>query len=294
MTATPWRMAFKFSESGDAKMAGIGKIGIIGGGGWLGSAIARSLIRAGAIEGSNLMCSYRSKMPTDDIPCDWTKNNGELVKRSEIVIVSVRPDDWPTLKINARGKLVISVMAGVTIEDIRNRTGSTRTARALPNAAAELGFSYTPYFINSDNDQDGSTVRAVFESCGDVDEVSEERHLDYFTAMSGSGAAFPALLAEAMMIDAVDRGIPSSIAIRAVQQVIIGAGRLQEAHREPPTETVKAFVEYRGTTAAGIVAMREGGFENVVRAGLEAAFQKALGLSGPLPARVPGDDQKER
>jgi pyrroline-5-carboxylate reductase len=273
-------------------MARIGKIGIIGGGGWLGSAIARSLIRAGTIEGSSLVCSYRSKMPTDDIACDWTKNNGELVKRSEIVIISVRPDDWPTLKINARGKLVISVMAGVTTEDIRNRTGSTRAARALPNAA-ELGFSYTPYFLNSDDDHDASTVRAVFASCGDVDEVSEERHVDYFTAMSGSGAAFPALLAEAMMIDTVDRGISGSIAIRAVQQVIIGAGRLQEAHREPPTETVKAFVDYHGTTAAGIVAMRDGGFENVVRAGLEAAFQKALDLSGPRPAPVPGGDQKE-
>ena len=286
-------MVFKFSALGDANMAGIGKIGIIGGGGWLGSAIARSLICAGTIEGSNLMCSYRSKMPTDDIRCDWTKNNGQLVKRSEIVIISVRPDDWPTLKINARGKLVISVMAGVTIEDIRNRTGTTRAARALPNAAAELGFSYTPYFINSDNDDDASTVRAVFASCGAVDEVSEERHVDYFTAMSGSGAAFPALLAEAMMVDAVKRGIPSSIAIRAAQQVIIGAGRLLEAHREPPSETVKAFVDYRGTTAAGIVAMRDGGFENVVRAGLEAAFQKALDLSGPQPAPVPGGDQKE-
>lgn len=38
-------------------------------------------------------------------------------------------------------------------------------------------------------------------------------------------------------------------------------------------------MEYNGTTAAGIITMRENGFDTVIEAGLEAAFQKARALS---------------
>ncbi|AYM84274.1 Pyrroline-5-carboxylate reductase protein (fragment) [Agrobacterium tumefaciens str. Kerr 14] len=109
--------------------------------------------------------------------------------------------------------------------------------------------------------------------------MSREADIDYFTAMSGSGAAFPALLAEAMMNDAIARGITPAIARRTAQQVIIGAGRFQERDGASPDDTVKSFVDYKGATAAGILAMRRAGFANVVEAGLDAAFRKAKALS---------------
>ncbi len=257
----------------------IGRIGIIGGGGWLGSALAKALIGGETIAPDELTCSYRSGTPDAATGCHWTKNNTELVAQSDVVILSVRPADWKAIKITATDKLVISVMAGVTLDQIRRDTGSERIARALPNAAAGLGFSYTPIYLASDQDGDLQIARTIFESCGQVDIVDREDHIDYFTAMSGSGEAFPALLANAMVSDAVSRGISIAMAIRAAQQVIIGAGRLQERYRQAPADAVEAFVSYNGTTAAGIATMRDKGFETAVHAGLEAAYRKALALS---------------
>ncbi|UXN66244.1 hypothetical protein N8E89_24000 (plasmid) [Phyllobacterium sp. A18/5-2] len=151
--------------------------------------------------------------------------------------------------------------------------------RALPNAAAEIGYSYTPFFAESSEPKDGDIIETLFRSCGTVDAVNQEEHIDYFTAMSGSAAAFPALLAEALMNDAIARGVPAEVAQRAAQQVIIGAGRLQEFNNVSPSQTVKSFVDYKGTTAAGIIAMREMGFDSAVGAGLDAAFRKAKALS---------------
>ncbi|UXN66243.1 NAD(P)-binding domain-containing protein (plasmid) [Phyllobacterium sp. A18/5-2] len=51
--------------------------------------------------------------------CLWTRDNSELVKKSDVVILSVRPGDWSAIDIDASGKLVVSVMAGVTVEDIK-------------------------------------------------------------------------------------------------------------------------------------------------------------------------------
>jgi pyrroline-5-carboxylate reductase len=260
-------------------MVDIGRVGIIGGAGWLGTAIAKALIGAGTVSAERLTCSFRSKKPETTVDCVWTQDNRQLVENSDIVILSVRPGDWSAIDINAAGKLVISVRAGVTVDDIKRKTGSSRVARALPNAAAELGYSYTPFFVASAEPGDGDIVGTLFRSCGAVDAVSLEEHIDYFTAMSGSGAAFPALLAEAMMNDAIARGVSADVARRAAQQVIIGAGRLQEHDRASPSDTVQAFVDYKGTTAAGIVEMRREGFETAVRAGLEAAYRKARALS---------------
>jgi pyrroline-5-carboxylate reductase len=260
-------------------MPEIGRVGIVGGAGWLGTAIARALVARGTVAPERLTCSYRSAKPASPLDCAWTRDNARLVAQSDVVILSVRPGDWKSVEIDAAGKLVISVMAGVTVEDIAGRTGSSRVARALPNAAAEIGYAYTPYFLASSEPRDGGIVASLFRSCGEVDAVSSEAQIDYLAAMSGSGAAYPALLAEAMMRDAIGRGLPPDLARRAAEQVIVGAGRLQEWSGASPTETVSSFLDYQGMTAAGIAAMREQGFDRAVGAGLDAALRKVRALS---------------
>jgi pyrroline-5-carboxylate reductase len=255
------------------------RVGIIGGAGWLGSAIAHSLVSSEAVDPERLICSYRSTKPAEPTGWQWTQDNAELAAASDIIIVSVQPGDWPSLAFEAPEKLVVSVMAGITLADLQQRTGARRLARALPNAAAEVRASYTPIFMKSDMPEDAVTVCTLFEACGSVDIVTDEDNIDYFTGMSGSGPAFPALLAEAMMGDAIDRGISSDIARRAAMQTLIGAARIFATHETSPAETVKAFVDYDGTTAAAINKMRQRGFATAVRAGLEAAYQKAQALS---------------
>lgn len=251
------------------------RVGIIGGAGWLGSAIARSLVATGTVDPTRLICSYRSAAPAQPTAWRWTDDNAELAASSDIIIISVRPQDWPSLSIEASARLVISVMAGIDTAALRDRTGAKRLACAMPNAAAEFRASYTPIFVASEMPDDHATVRTLFETCGAVDFVADEDQLDYFTGLSGSGPAFPALLAEAMMADAVDRGIPAEVARRAALQTLIGAGRIFEVRETMPAELVKTFLDYDGTTAAAIRRMRELGFADAVQGGLEAAYRKA-------------------
>jgi pyrroline-5-carboxylate reductase len=147
----------------------------------------------------------------------------------------------------------------------------------LPNAAAEVGKSYTPWVATRDvDDRDRSIVRRIFDACGSDDEVSSENEIDYLTGLAGSGPAFPALLATAMMRAAAAHGLGPDIARRAATAVLIGAGRLLELRNEDPAETVEMFVNYRGTTAAAIAAMLAAGFEAAVANGLSAALHKSM------------------
>ncbi|MBX5199350.1 NAD(P)-binding domain-containing protein [Rhizobium sp. NZLR10] len=255
------------------------RIGIIGGSGWLGGAIAASILDAGLLEPRKLSLSYRGKQPDRFLNSFWTADNQALADRSDVIFLSVRPDDWHPLDVDAGGKLVISVMAGIGLAALSQHHKTGRVVRALPNAAAEVAKSYTPWIGTSEvTENDGAVVRAIFEACGSQDEVARESDIDYLTGLSGSGPALPALLAAAMMDDAVARGLPAEIARRAVNTVMTGAGRLLERRDESPEDVVQTFLDYRGTTAAAIESMRAAGFDASIAKGLSAAFEKSVSM----------------
>jgi pyrroline-5-carboxylate reductase len=258
-------------------------IGVIGGNGWLGRAIGGSLLRAGFIDAGSLTLSSRSGQMSsfgDWSEVHWTSDNRELTERSDVIIVSVRPEQFPAVAIDAHDKLVISVMAVVPVGTLRVRTRSERIVRAMPNAAAEIGRSYTPWFAaDAVSAAEKDFVQALFETCGTADELPREADIDYLTGLTGSGPAFPALLADAMLTHALSKGLPPEIARRAVACVVAGAGQFVANPGTYPAEIVRMFLDYRGTTAAGLRAMIDGGFQQAVHAGLDAAEAAAVTMT---------------
>ena len=255
------------------------RIGIIGGNGWIGGAVARAAVGTGLVPAESLTLSCRSTPPGWLPEAHWTHDNQALADRSDVVVLSVRPQDWPAITVTAPGKLVVSVMAGVTLADVAARLGTDRVVRALPNAAAEVGLSYTPWTATAAvTEPERATVRRLLASFGSGDEVATEAEIDYMTGLSGTGPAYPALLAVALMRDAVAHGLPPEVARRAVTAMFVGTGRLLEKNGADPEDTVAAFVDYRGVTAAGIEAMRAAGFDAAVASGLAAALEKSLAL----------------
>jgi pyrroline-5-carboxylate reductase len=269
-------MATNRSESNVETGSGL-RIGVIGGAGWLGGAIADAMLDAAIVEPQGLSLSYRRERPDRFPGAFWTSDNQALADRSDVIVLSVRPADWPGLKVNAEGKLIISVMAGIRLNALCEHHQARRVVRSLPNAAAEVRKSYTPWIATADvGEADRAVVRGMFDACGVQDEVRGEAEIDYLTGLSGSGPAFPALLAEAMITDAIAHGLDRRVAQRAVNTLIVGAGRLLEQRDDCPTDTVRTFLDYRGTTAAAIEEMVAAGFSTAVARGLSAAFQKSV------------------
>ncbi|WP_294641353.1 pyrroline-5-carboxylate reductase dimerization domain-containing protein [uncultured Aureimonas sp.] len=258
------------------------RIGIIVGNGWLGSAIASAAVAAGAVDPARLTVSGRSDLSTfPDLPgVHRTNSNDELVERSDVVILSVGPAQFADVRIGAAGKLVVSVMAGIPAARIAERTGAAQVVRAIPNAAAAIRRSFTPWFATAPVSASGKTlVQALFKACGEAAEVPDEGHIDYCVGMTGSGAAFPALLAEAMIAHAVADGLPRDFAERAAKGVVAGASQLLAQPGADAARVVREMIDYRGTTAAALLAMRERGFDEAVAAGLAAASEKAAAMS---------------
>ncbi len=258
------------------------RIGIVGGNGWLGGAIASAVLASGRLDPARLTISGRAdRRGAAETPgVHWTRNNRELTERSDIVILSVRPQDFPDLSIDARGKLVLSVMAGIPVDRIAERTGAVEVVRSIPNAAAAIRRSFTPWYaLPAVSAENKALVQALFETCGEAAEVPRESHIDYCVGLTGSGAAFPALLATALIDHALGQGLPRDFAERAARSVVADASQLLRGANGDPSRIVQEMIDYRGTTGAALTTMQDKGFADAVAAGLEAAGTKAAALS---------------
>lgn len=258
---------------------GLTTLGVIGGTGWLGGALLRPALAKGFIAPADLILSSRSGKATgfETWPgIRFTTDNAMLAAQSDIVILSVRPEDIGTLDLDLSGKLVISVMARLSAAALKAQFKTSRIIRTMPNASAEQGLSFTPWHATADcKAADKAFAEGFFACSGKTTALSAESELDYFTALTGSGPAFVAAFADVMIRDAIDNGVAPEVADLAVRQLFLGASTWIAQASETPAETVRIFTDYGGTTAAGLTAMAAADVAGPISKGLAAARDKA-------------------
>lgn len=251
------------------------RIGIIGGTGWLGGGLARALLETGFIPADQLIVSNRSgRHPLADTGAQVMADNQALVDASDVVILSVRPEQFKALNIQALGKRVISLMAGVTSRAIRSATGACVVVRAMPNAAIEIRQSFTPWHCAQGlNEADVALIQGLFECVGTARRVPTEEGIDYLSALSGTGPAFPALLMTALTRQAVSAGIPEEVARQAARGVVVSASQLLANH--DPQAMIDSLVAYKGVTAAALQSLIDAGFGEQIGRAVQAGADVA-------------------
>jgi len=169
---------------------------------------------------------------------------------------------------------VISLMAGVPAAAISAATGADVIVRAMPNAAVEIRQSFTPWYrVGNLVEHDRQWVQRLFECVGSADEVPDEDCIDYLSALSGTGPAFPAMLQIVLTDQAVAAGIPLAIAQRAAQGVVVGGGQML-ASRDP-RQMIESLMAYRGVTAAALQSMVDQNIESIVGRAVNAGAEVA-------------------
>ena len=213
-----------------------------------------------------------------------TSSNRELADESDLLIVAVKP--WDVTRVmqeispsfHGTDKAVTSVAAGVTIASIAEHLPpGTAILRVMPNVCASVGLGSAVVTANEAGQSALPTVVDIFRHVGEVQELPE-RLFDAATALHGSGPAYVALFADALIQAGVREGIPRDVARRLVVSTIGGTAVLL---KERSAHQVRDEVMTPGgTTAAAFVAMEKAGFVGAVYDGIEAATEQARGLGG--------------
>ena len=201
-------------------------------------------------------------------------SNTAALRGVGLVIVSVKPQDMEAVLEEIGKELqpeqtVLSTAAGVTTASIEAHlpTG-TRVVRAMPNAPALVheGIAGTcPGHHASETDL--ALAADALGHLGAVVSVAEY-DMDAVTALSGSGPAYFALLAEAMIEAGLLLGLSREISTQLVVQTMFGSALLLRDEKLHPVELRENVTSPGGTTTR---AIRE-----LERSGVRAAFLNAI------------------
>lgn len=257
------------------------KVGIIGAGKIGGSLLVR-LAESGDFDLSVSDIHVDHLEPYRQRGIATTSSNRELAERSDLLIVAVKP--WDVAQVleemspamNGADKSVTSVAAGVSIARISEKLPEgTAVLRVMPNVCASVGLGSAVVTANEAGRAALPTVMDIFRHVGDVMELPE-RLFDAATALHGSGPAYVALFADALIQAGVREGIPRDVARRLVVETIEGTAVLL---KERSAHQIRDEVMTPGgTTAAAFVAMEKAGFVGAVHDGVHAATEQARGL----------------
>jgi pyrroline-5-carboxylate reductase len=215
-------------------------------------------------------------------------SNTEAVRGAAVIVVAVKPQDLDTLLDEIAPALdgsqtVLSLAAAIPTSAIEARLQEgIPVVRAMPNAPATVheGIAGVCGGRSADGEhleQASQVLRAV----GDV-VVLQESAMDAVTAVSGSGPAYYALLAEAMIEAGILLGLSREVSTRLVVQTMLGTAKLLRDEQMHPVELREAVTSPGGTTTRAIRELEQAGvraaFLNAINAAMERSKELAAGV----------------
>jgi pyrroline-5-carboxylate reductase len=205
----------------------------------------------------------------------------ELMK-ADTVVLAVKPQLWREAAVAvapwlAHDAIIVSVVAGVGLDDLRAAFGMRYVARVMPTIAVAISQGTATIY----SDDDGARERAhlLFDRVAQVVDVADEALMHAATAVSGSGPAYLYAFVEALEAAAVQAGLPPEAASTLAQSTLAGAAQLMTMSDASPAELRRQVTSPGGTTQAALeVLMGEGGLPDLLNEAVAAAVRRSKEL----------------
>ncbi len=250
------------------------------GGGKIGEAVAKRVSQSK--EFSKVIMTKRNISTVKHIASsklEVTTDNLKAAREADLIMISVKAGDARALLKDVRkftsGKIVISLMAAVSIKKLQSALPDAKIVRSMPNIAATIGEAITAYSPATGlSRKDIDEAESVLGCIGDYIEVPESL-MNAVTALSGSGPAYIATLIEAMVSAGLMVGMPRDVAFKLVTKTLTGTANLLEQKKMHPAELRDTVTTPAGTTIAGIYELERGSFRTSIMNAVEAATRAA-------------------
>lgn len=206
----------------------------------------------------------------------------------DLAILAIKPQDlknapdFSELPLEA-DSLLMSVVAGVTLAQLRTFFEKPYLVRAMPNTPALVSAGAAAFAVEASVPPQAVEIAwRVLSSVGLAVEVEEEQ-LDAVTAISGSGPAYVFAFLEALEASGRHLGLPQEVASRLARQTLIGAGELLKSQNETAKVLRERVTSKGGTTEAALaVLQKDGQWESMLKEATLAAKKRAILLSSSL------------
>jgi pyrroline-5-carboxylate reductase len=241
--------------------------------------------------GAELNKKYKIETVTD---------NASAALQADIVVLSVKPQRLSEVmkglyKIRPDA-LVLSIVAGASIQKISKTLKHQAVVRSMPNTPGQIGEGITVWTASAKTSKEQQEMaRSILGALGEEVFVEDESYLDMATALSGTGPAYIFLFTEALIDAGVHMGFPRRIAEQLVLQTIKGSvSYYHQAERHPATLR-NQVTSPGGTSAEALYYLEKAGFRTAISRAVWAAYQRSLELGKEKPGHIPEvHDEEEK
>ncbi|MEL6133239.1 MAG: pyrroline-5-carboxylate reductase [Bacteroidota bacterium] len=261
---------------------------LIIGGGNMGRTFARAFVNAHVVSRDHLHILERPKeeriRDLSQLDFAHIQTDPAIAKQADLVILAVKPQDAAALFDQIKsfvdpGQVILSVMAGVTMDTIQEALGSPKIVRAMPNLPSQIGGGMTAFTATDAVSRlEIGTIQNLLATTGKTLYVEAEEKIDAVTAISGSGPAYVYFFMNALIQAARDMGFSEGDANLLVQQTFSGALSLFRQNSLSCEEWIQKVASKGGTTEAALRAFGQSQLREAIATGAQAALIRAQEL----------------
>jgi pyrroline-5-carboxylate reductase len=261
------------------------------GAGRIGEALIAGLLSSGWRGPDDITASMRRPERLTELRerygIDDTESNVEAAAGAALVVIAVKPQDIDALlgeigtAITAEQTVLTVAAATPTATIERHLAAGVPVVRAMPNTPSTVHEGVAGMCAGAHaGDANVTLAEEALAHLGSVVRVPE-RHMDAVTAVSGSGPAYFALLAEAMIEAGLLLGLSREISTQLVVQTMLGTAKQLRDEGLHPVEQREMVTSPGGTTIAAIRELESAGvraaFLNAIQAAMVRARELAAG-----------------
>jgi pyrroline-5-carboxylate reductase len=261
------------------------RIAILGTG-RIGEALLAGLLSSGW---TDIVATSRSETRVAELHerhgVETTTSNPDAVRGAAVVVVAVKPQDMDALLASIRDAVtpeqtVLTVAAAIPTAYVEERLpDGVPVVRAMPNAPSTVHEGMAGIAAGAHaSDEQLAVADDVLSHLGRVVRVPESA-MDAITAVSGSGPAYFALLAEAMIEAGILLGLSREISTTLVVQTMLGTAKQLRDEGMHPVELREAVTSPGGTTIAAIRELEQAGVRAAFLNAIQAAMTRARELA---------------
>ncbi|MGH3013188.1 MAG: pyrroline-5-carboxylate reductase [Gaiellaceae bacterium] len=270
-------------------MADAGRTLAVLGAGKAGEALIAGVLTSGWREPGEIVATARHEERLQELAerhgIRTTLDNAEAVRGADIVVIGVKPQDIEGLLGEIAGAVspeqtVLSIAAAIPTALIEEHlSDGVPVVRAMPN---------TPMTVHEGMAGIAAGAHAAEEHLARAEEVLasvgravrvDEPYMDAITAVSGSGPAYFALLAESMIEAGILLGLSREISTDLVVQTMLGTAKMLRDQKMHPVELREAVTSPGGTTIAAIRELEQAGVRAAFLNAIQAAMQRSKELA---------------
>ena len=189
----------------------------------------------------------------------------------------VAPDlaPWVTSK-----TILVSILAGVEAESLRQRFRKGTIVRAIPNLPVSVRRGVVALYGQDVDDATHKQLSDVFAALGYAMWAESEQVFAAIGAVAGAGPAYVARFIDAVAAAAAKQGLPQELASTIALETVLGTAWMAAATGEPMDELARRVASPTGTTEAGLAVLdREGAFQQLIGATIDAARRRGAELA---------------